>query len=231
MQTYKVVPLSTSRIHLKLPSPLEQLTPFQNSCITHALFVLGKTSRTFQGESNTETSDDKEKLLFEGKELIDRARTNFKNALATLFVLDELAICSEVNVKQLIGVVGLKLNEGLMPSTRGFWRTWDTPFPHQSKKEEIKKDMEKLFYPEFLRRIHDPKQDAIEFAVWIERTANTQIHPLSDGCGKLSRALATWILGRAGIQFPNFSSREEYFDYLLTPDFNCAVEKYRSKIV
>lgn len=219
----------TPRIHTGLPSVYDLLAAPQKQCIEHALTVLENISRTFRGESNTDTSRDKEKLLVEGQVLVSQSRENFRKGVAMLFALDENALAFPHSVKQLIGVLGLRLNEGLMPKTRGFWRTWDTPFKEQAAPGDVKEMLDKNFYGAFLEKFHNREQDPVEFAVWVERTLNRSYHPYSDGCGRITRALSTWILGRAGLLLPAFTSRDEYFDYLLKENEAESVAVYREK--
>lgn len=218
-----------TRIHTGLPAVYDSLPASQKYCIEHALKVMESVSRTFSGESNTDTSKEKEKLLVEGEDLVAQVSENFKRGVAMLFLLDGSALITPQSVKQLIGVLGLKLNEELMPKTRGFWRTWVTPFKEQAAPGEVKEMLNKNFYGAFLEKFHNPEQDPVEFAVWVERTLNRTYHPYSDGCGRITCALSTWILGRAGLLLPTFTSREEYFNYLLKESEAEAVAVYRGK--
>ncbi len=218
------------RTAVRPPVLARALTPFQDKAIDHALAVLRNVSRTFKGESNVESSEDKQPLLVVGKELVDIASRNFKIAVTLLLAVDDASLKDSSSVAQLFGVVGVKLNADLFQRGRGFWRTWELPFKGVVPLRSMKTAFREEFCQGYLTRLHDSTQDPVEFAVWSERTINARLHPLSDGCGKISKAFSTAILARAGLLYPQFESREEYFDMLLKPTLEESVSLYRGRM-
>jgi hypothetical protein len=217
------------RIHCGLPSLEVALSEKHRALIEHTVSVLRRISRTFRGESNVDSSPDKEKLLHEGPALTALVERNVRRTLSMLFSIDAAPIGTADEVKQLLAVAALRLNEDLVPPARNFWRTWHTPFAHHAHPDAIKPAMRERFYPEFSARLRRG-EEPVAFAVWNERTDNGEIHPLADGCGRRSKVLSAWILGRAGLKFPSFASRDEYFAMLLEPTFESAVRAYRERV-
>lgn len=184
--------------------------------IEHALAALQPISRTFQGISDTSTSGQKMKLALEGDSLKAKIAENFRNALRFLLACRDLEIKDVEDVRRLFDVTVNTLNDGLVQHEQGRWRTWNTNIPGHSKPEQIDTAMES-FYAEFQRRFNDQDSNAIEFAAWVEKRLNAEIHPLSDGCGRVSKALATFILARDGYLYPTHKSRDEYYSKINLP--------------
>ena len=226
---FKISPGSNHILSLKLPARHIEDAISKDRFIDQALKAIGGISRTFSGESNVDVSKDKPKLALEGDRLVSQAKINFRETLKFLFSYPEIILDTESKVAQLIGVVGLKLNENLTSKTRGFWRTWETPF-QQIPVDKIKQTFRDEFCSGFMRRFADPLTDPIEFAFWIEKYGNTILHPLSDGCGRLTKALSAWVLGRANLFLPCFNSREEYFE-ILESSWEKGLELYRKKVI
>jgi hypothetical protein len=53
----------------------------------------------------------------------------------------------------------------------------------------------------------------VETAAWIEWRTNLTDHFWADGVGKTSKALAAWVLMRAGHPLPQYRSNKEFFQY------------------
>ncbi len=48
-------------------------------------------------------------------------------------------------------------------------------------------------------------------AAWIERTFESELHPLPDGCGRVAKLLGAWILLRGGKYPAHFDDRAAYY--------------------
>jgi len=176
--------------------------------------TLTKISRTFGGESNTDVSQDKLPLLISGEALKDRVAENFFNAAAFAHSCFLAGIKSPAEMERVIFLTTLHANRGLVDESLGFFRSWPghegQPAPDnlpQAFSEFASTLLEKL----------SQSADKVEVAAWIEHTFNAQIHPLSDGCGRVSKALSTAVLALEGKPFPAFANRDEYFSSLLRP--------------
>lgn len=196
--------------------------------IDSALESIRSVSRTCSGESNTDISPDKPKLSVEGKVLKERAAENIESTLNFLFSYPELELNSESETAQLFAVVALKINAGLTQPTR-YWRTWETNITHQAAVVDIKPMYRNEFCRGFLERFNDRSFDPIKFAHWIEKYANTELHPLSDGCGRFTKVLAAWILGRSRIKSPIFKDNSEYFSVMLK-NWAESLQAYKIKV-
>jgi len=184
--------------------------------VSHALAVIQPISRTFCGISDTSTSDQKQALLYEGPELATLVSRNFTSVLTRLLESNELNLPTETEVEQFfVSLVGA-LNYGLTRSGQGMWRSWETGIKGQSSPDEIDHHM-RIFYREFAEKFNYAHHDPIAFAAWNEKRLNAEIHPLADGCGRTSKALAVLILGRANLLYPRHQSREVYFERINLP--------------
>ena len=147
----------------------------------------------------------------EGEGLKSRVATNFLDTVRSLLKRRDVAVNTPVDVKTLICETVARANKGLVTKGHGFWRQWESKVPAHPHPDNIESEMEK-FYREFLEKHNDPKIDPIDFAAWIEKRFNAEIHPLADGCGRTSKALAAFVLVAAGLPYPEFPSREAYFE-------------------
>jgi len=196
--------------------PLVNPSQKQLELIEHAISVLSGISRTFKGESNTDSSAEKLSLRCAGDELKDRARQNFRHTIIELFSHAPRSFSCAAAVREFVVETAQNLNRDLTRDGVGFFRTWDTTIPIHTPKELVAEEFGN-FCEELYLRIGQDKVDSIELAAWIEWRFNARIHPLADGCGRTSRALSTYFLGLGQIPLPPFTDREEYFEKINLP--------------
>ena len=91
-----------------------------------------------------------------------------------------------------------------------------TPYPNQPEPAKLESEIS-AFAQDFFARWSNPNEDAVSLAAWIEQEFNGRIHPLYDGCGRTSRTMAAIALGRSGLPYPKFTSREEFFTLINEP--------------
>lgn len=190
----------------------------ESKYIEHFIEVIGRISRTCRGISDTSTSCDKEKLLFEGEELVKLSINNLRVSLRDLLSGEEPVLNSPAQVLRLIEGLAKKINHGLVELDRPIYRSWETGISIHVLLENLEKAVY-IFCEEFAERFTKlrDKAQSIAFAAWIEKSFNTELHPLADGCGRVSKLLAAFILARAGLNYPNFQSRQEYFENIVKP--------------
>ena len=97
-------------------------------------------------------------------------------------------------------------NFGLMPNPLAL-RSWPTKYGHPAP-EALEKELAQ-FFSQFQSELEKRDQDPLRFAAWIEKRLNHEIHPLYDGCGRVSKAFAVFALTEAGLSYPNFTSRDQ----------------------
>jgi len=199
----------------------------ETALFRHATTVLARISRTFDGESNTDISQDKPPLLVSGEDLKNKVAENFINAAAFAHSSLKAGVTSSADMQRVIYITTFHANRGLVDHAAGFFRSWPghSGQPAPPELPQAFSDFSRTLFEKLSQGT-----DKIEVAAWIEHTFNAQIHPLSDGCGRVSKALSTAVLAIEGKSYPAFASRDEYFSFLLRPLGEFAA-KYREKAV
>ncbi len=182
-------------------------------------------SRTFGGVSDTSSAEEKPKLALEGNELADRAAANFQQALKLAWEHRQDRFASPEEVARFVEELVSQVSEGLLPPGQGIWRNWQTEFPIQSLPGQIEPDLQ-AFYREFCQRMQG-NTDAVEFAGWVEKRFDGEIHAPADGCGRSTRLLSGMVLARSGHGLPNYRDRKEYYQNI-NKDWPQWQEYYRS---
>ena len=87
-------------------------------------------------------------------------------------------------------------------------RTWNTTYT----KYDFSDLPEALtsFYEEYFLRMNKPVIELENYS-WASRSFDTELHPYSDGCGRLSRLHGSFFLIRANLPLPRFDSRASYY--------------------
>ncbi|MEZ4753295.1 MAG: Fic family protein [Bdellovibrionota bacterium] len=191
------------------------LTPEHKTCIAHALNQLGQVPQTFNGIDDSRFTSGKPELLLQGTELANQLKRNFVRAIIYLFQSDESLLKGAV--KAVMPCIIKCINDQLVQAgTENDLRTESTGVSIHKIVNNVPFALCK-FFDHFGPRAFRSKQDPVEFAAWIEHEFNGRIHPLANGSGRTSRALATWALARNGLLLPNYSSREIFFEKLASP--------------
>ncbi|MDP3985430.1 MAG: Fic family protein [bacterium] len=89
----------------------------------------------------------------------------------------------------------------------GEYRSHPTAARYGVEPAEIPRAMRE-FMRRFTARIDQP--DPITLAAWVEFQFDEVIHPISDGCGRVSKALAAWVLTRRRHPLPVYGKRRDY---------------------
>jgi hypothetical protein len=190
-------------------SNLQILSQDRRQLIESAIVVLNNLSRTINGEGNTDVSTLKHKPLIAGQQLIDQVSVNFTNAVELLIINLVKGLRSPDQTRDLIISAANHINSGIISNQQGFFRQW-SGYPIQVPPESVESEFEA-----FCLNLYE-RQDQIfdspkKFAADCEYEFNIRIHPLADGCGRSSIALATAILACTKLEYPKFESRTEYF--------------------
>ncbi len=178
-------------------------------------------SRTLQGHLSCETSELKE--LPQGlsaQEVSTIALRNVEEVLNNL-LKDKPAPRTAEEAQSFIIKMYRDLNRDLIePNSTAatqIWRQWNTGIATHPAPDQIAQQMQEKFYPRLITALANPRFDAAETAAWVEKTFNAEIHPLYDGCGRTAKVLAAYFLISAGLPYPKFQSRQEFFEKMNQP--------------
>lgn len=166
-----------------------------------------KVSRTFQGISDTSISEQKRSLNLKGEELSERVAQNFREAVHYLLDNRHHKFSGPAEAEALIRKVAELCNSTLMQEPFAK-RTWPGMAGHPAPDKLAQ--AEQVFYEEFVLEYNKRAENPLRFAAWIEQRYNHELHPLFDGCGRVSKALAVFALIEDDKSYPEFSDREAY---------------------
>ncbi len=181
-----------------------------SSFLEQALGNLHATSRTAKGISDTSSSEEKPKLKTEGTELKDRATENFERTIRFVWQERYRPFQAPQELRKFIEQVAAQISDGLLQEGQGLFRTHDTKFAHQSRKGDIEREFQ-AFIEKLFDEMHREHVDAVPLAAWAEQEIDSHVHPFTDGCGRASKAISAWILGRYHMPLPQWESRDAYY--------------------
>lgn len=185
-----------------------------------------RLSRTQQGKSDTGSGENKEPLLLTGKALIDKVAHNEEVVHQYVYRAHTTTIPKNAeSVKQILFTIVEMTNQDLLP--KGRFRTWEICANQQSitnggtvSGPEAKVSPQKLpqavddFCSEISFRFDELIQDPVPLAAWAEWQLNGgSLHPFYDGCGRISRAFAAFLLITKGHLLPLYDNSQSYFTH------------------
>jgi CRP-like cAMP-binding protein/predicted kinase len=179
-------------------------------------------SRTI-GKGVIDTSATAEKahsITVTGDAAEEFARLNFQCVVERVYAERNRIMESPQDVRVFIEMIAKEINRGILKK-EVLYRTADsTKFPYTAiaKLPEAMED----FCGEFYRRLHDPNQDPIALAAWVEYSVDLTDHFFEDGCGKIAKVLSAWVLARASdsssVTLPEYRGRDEYYEFIKDRD-------------
>ena len=168
------------------------------------------TSRTAKGISDTSVSQQKEKTLIEGEDLVDQVNINTHDVAEYLWNLRNVEINTVDDLKNILKVSAKKINNQI-----GMFalRTWEVKYGRKVNPEDLPQEMENFYQQYFdkLKQVQNNELSAHELASWIEWSVDTDLHPFVDGCGRISKAWSGLVISMTGQRQPTHESREEYY--------------------
>ena len=183
-----------------------------------------RLSRTRQGKSDTGSSRTKEPLLLAGEALKAKVIHNEEKVHRYVYgAHGEAAPKSGEGVEQILCTIADMTNEGLLP--KGRFRTWEIRPNQRSLTDgevisgpDAKVSPEELpqvvsdFCSEISRRWDELGRDPVPLAAWAEWQLNVgPLHPFYDGCGRISRAFAAYLLVTGGYLLQLYDDPKSYF--------------------
>lgn len=185
-----------------------------------------RLSRSRQGKSDTGSSNGKEPLLLEGEALKEKVIQNEDTVHRYIYsAINKANPQSSEDVKQILFAIADMTNEGLLP--KGRFRTWEIHANQQSvtgeetvSGPEAKMDPGELpeavtkFCSTISVRWNELYEDPVPLAAWAEWQLNGgPLHPFYDGCGRISRAFAAFLLVAGGHLLPLYDNSRSYFTH------------------
>lgn len=183
-----------------------------------------RLSRTRQGKSDTGSAKKKEPLLLSGEALKEKVINNEEMVHQYVYSANCEAIPqSGEGVEQILYAIADIANEGLLP--KGRFRTWEIHANQQSvtgggavsgpeakvKPGELPQAVA-YFCSEVSRCRDELGGDPVPLAAWAEWQLNGgPLHPFYDGCGRISRAFAAYLLVAGGHLLPLYDDSQSYF--------------------
>lgn len=177
------------------------------------------TSSTALGREESKTKPGKPRLGFTGAALEARIRTNSYEVARVILQATE----EEWGVRRTLRSILRATHEGFSPRLAGY-RTYPTAARYGARPQKIPPLM-RVFKGDLARRLDHP--DTIRLAAWVEWQLDEVIHPFGDGCGRVSKALAAWVLTRRHFPLPHYGDRERYHR-AIRDGFRAFLAYYRS---
>lgn len=173
---------------------------------------LERTSRTLNGVYDRSSSPEKpDAPMPDGPELAEKTKQLTGEAASFLWRRrNEMWGTSREKKDTMFALVmqtACIVNHGVA-DVRPLLRTWETPFSFQVKPSNISFELEQ-FCERLAVSIDD--MDPVVVAAEVERELNWRIHPFADGCGRISKLLAAFVLLRAGLAPPEYPEQTEYY--------------------
>jgi hypothetical protein len=166
-------------------------------------------SRSGGGISDTSVSTKKPKLAFEGAELATQVSENFSRAIwLSMMFLEQEAPTPEAIDRFLVSALAA-VNHAIASDRHVKFRSWHSQVPTHPAPSNLPYRYAQMTV-EFSELFTSWRSQPEAVAALVEQKLNGEVHPFSDGCGRVSRALACAILARAGKSYPLFSSPDEY---------------------
>ncbi|HEY0010503.1 MAG TPA: hypothetical protein VGB97_01150 [Candidatus Paceibacterota bacterium] len=169
-------------------------------------------SRTANGVNDPSLSHDKPGLSIEsGPALRAQAAANIRRAVDFAWHSRD-SVRGARELCAFIETLAAQLNEGLVPADRPLLRTWHTKYSGPVAPEDVPAAFGAFCVKHATSLVHDWSiAEAIFMAAEIERDFNYHVHPLADGCGRVSRILGALVLLRVGSRPARFEDRTEYY--------------------
>lgn len=186
----------------------------QDYYVEKALNELLKISRTAHGVIDTSASAEKllQMQVETGNEAAELGIKNFKETSIYLYEQRHREFASGEEVVVFMNSVATRINNGIVKEGV-LLRKADSKKSVYTKLENLESAY-KQFAADFFKRLSDPQTNSIDFACYIEWRVNMTDHFFADGCGRISRALANFVLFRANQPLATTTSREEMFSYV-----------------
>ena len=192
---------------------LPRESPNEESYAETAVENLLKTSRTAKGIVDISASATKSDIMAigSGEQVANLSQINFEGTIRWLCGQRELEFPSAEALRALIEKVVLSINNGITKEGTIYRSGEDAQNKYgYTRIADLESAMQE-FCAGLHAKLADPYADPVETAGWIEYHIDVTDHFFADGCGKISKAMAAYILMRHSMPLPTYRSREEHY--------------------
>lgn len=172
---------------------------------------LVSTSRSANGTLDTSVSTLKEWTSLNANELKAQVTQNSDELSDLIWNLRSAPILSTEALIAVLTQIATKVNQDIQPLKL---RDWEVKYgkkvpPGSELDEELTHFFNKFFL--LLRMAEKEEITPYTLACWIEYQTDSQLHAFADGCGRIAKAWAAFVLLRLEQKLPNYRSRDEYY--------------------
>lgn len=171
------------------------------------------TSRTSKGVSDTSVSENKNAPLVDGEKLEEIVSKNTEQIALYIWDHKNDAFSSVDDIKKLVINIIQIVNNRLSDDPTKF-RSWNVEYGRKVPVSNLSEEMES-FYRNLLLKIKEVDRGELKpfaLARFIEIEIDGNIHPFADGCGRISKSLASFFLARYNSSLPRYKSRDDYYN-------------------
>ncbi len=171
--------------------------------IVGALSNVAITSRTARGTLDASSSNGKrQQLLADITNLEQRVQENYRRAISYLFRRRLIAYFSADLLSGMIFDVAQSVNESIVVSPRSFRGGDDSTRYAYTAIADLSAAYAE-FVDEFWQRLQGVA-DPVGLAAWVEWRIDCTDHFFADGCGRIAKAIAAWVLMRHDYPLPRY---------------------------
>jgi hypothetical protein len=189
---------------------------------------LGKSSRTVANglidKSASGTKDKPDSQINDAEALKERARDNVLTCVENIYSSwRDVTFNSGEEVGQLVNLIAVGLNEGILAAGKSPYRSHEINNPRYSVPvSEIEPSMN--LFNAWAVNVYNADlspEDVVGNGALIEKIIDTDIHPLADGCGRMSKLLSMFLAIKNDVPVKVYPDRKSY---------HVAMEKKRSGV-
>ena len=176
------------------------------------------TSRTANGTVDVSASSTKAESMasIDGNEAAEKAKDNFNKSIISLFEQRDRDFATPDEMKDFIEEIAAQINEGIVKEGSLIRSGVDSDKYPYTRLEDLPTAMQN-FYTELQQRLSDANSDPIETAAFCEYHIDLVDHFFADGCGKVAKAISSYVLMREGLPLPEYKGgRKEYYEHAPT---------------
>jgi predicted ABC-type ATPase len=184
----------------------EMGVPTAEAYVDKGMTNLAATSRTASGVIDTSASVDKAGQMaadLSGERAAALAVGNYREVLTHLYESRAREFTSPAELRGFVEDLVRRVNAGITRDDVLYREHDSTRYPSYTAVRDLPAAAHQ-FFTELHARLADRTADPVETAAWVEYRMDLTDHLWADGCGKTSKAVAAWVLMRAGHELPTY---------------------------
>lgn len=178
------------------------------------LTIMSRTART--GTVDASVSPLKEGSVISPEILQEQVRKNSEEVIDFVWTDSNRPIQTPDDVRALLFHIAMLTHTGVvspLAPDESLFRKHPVPYGKKIEPRDVPHAMQE-FYAAFLQKmrdVEDGRTQPIDVAAWVDFELDESLHPFADGCGRISRSLAAYVLRRFQTPLPAIRDREEYY--------------------